>query len=272
MQKGDKYMLGDFSHEPNWNPGLGPHVNHVWTLDSNPYPITPTENDVFAHCDPCHSFIYSVNTTWFVPGPPKPTATAPPATTGFKVGDRVRIKAGPLIPQSSSATVQASAGYARNMTGDLGILQRFSVTFQAWELKLDIHYTHYGVMTDIIYVEDAWIELVNAGVASTITAQTPQPKFKAGDLVEIVAQDGSMPWHGDWNQHAGKRGRVAAVHSANMVEVESLDNAKLHFMAGEAQFRLVADVDSREFDGFCNPCGGLRRHRIGCPTKKGVKA
>lgn len=24
----------------------------------------------------------------------------------------------------------------------------------------------------------------------------------------------------------------------------------------------------REFDGYCNPCGGLRTHRLGCPTKR----
>lgn len=27
-------------------------------------------------------------------------------------------------------------------------------------------------------------------------------------------------------------------------------------------------LQEREFDGFCTPCGGLRRHKLGCPTKR----
>lgn len=25
--------------------------------------------------------------------------------------------------------------------------------------------------------------------------------------------------------------------------------------------------DGREFDGFCTPCGGFRKHKLGCPDR-----
>lgn len=47
-----------------------------------------------------------------------------------------------------------------------------------------------------------------------------------------------------------------------LIDLDSLGTGRMTVLPSEPEL-----VEVREFDGFCDPCGGFRKHRLGCPVR-----
>lgn len=86
-----------------------------------------------------------------------------------------------------------------------------------------------------------------------------------------------QPWNGNGNRYCDAHGGTMAA----WVRIEPkyaktwgcpeerpadrIENIAPHVVGLRA---ALEPLEPREFDGFCTPCGGLRKHKLGCPVKR----